>query len=132
MRAASSGEAGAIAWIAALTARDSDAAPPQADLLVTLASALGMPLNGVDLGALLRPARSGSLPNGALWLDQQRAMKAGRLGEAVLTTVLLASAGDHLSREPLVLAQAISGLQAVGLDPDARALAVEAALDAGI
>jgi hypothetical protein len=50
----------------------------------------------------------------------------------VLTTILLASAGDHLATEPVVLAQAIAGLQAVGLDADARALAIEAALDAGI
>ena len=116
--------------IAALT--DADAAPRQTDLLVTLAAALGMPLDGVDLGALLRSTHSGTVPNGALWLDQQQAAKAGRLGETILTTALLASAGDRLSPEPLVLAQAINGLQAVGLDADARALAVEAALDAGI
>lgn len=118
--------------MAALTDADADAAPRQADLLVTLAAALGMPLNGVDLGALLRSTHSGPVPNSALWLDQQQAAKAGRLGETILTTVLLASAGDRLSPEPLVLAQAIKGLQAVGLDADARALAIEAALDAGI
>ena len=118
--------------IAALKALDADAAQPQADLLITLAVALGMPLKGVDVAALLRAAHSGTVPNGALWLDQQQAAKAGRLGETVLTTVLLASAGDHLSPEPMVLAQAIVGLEAVGLDADARALAVEATLDAGI
>jgi len=118
--------------IAALTALDADSAPRQADLLVTLAFALGLPLNGVDLAPLLRATRAGTVPNGALWLDQQQAAKARRLGETVLTTVLLASAGDRLSPEPAVLAQAIAGLEAVGLDADARALAVEAALDAGI
>jgi hypothetical protein len=80
----------------------------------------------------LRTTHSGTVPNGALWLDQQQAAKAGRLGETVLTTILLASAGDHLAAEPIVLAQAVAGLQAVGLGADARALAVEAALDAGI
>jgi hypothetical protein len=118
--------------IAALKALDADAASRQADLLVTLAAALNMPLNGIDLAALLRTTHSGTVPNGVLWLDQQQAAKAGRLGETVLTTILLASAGDHLSAEPIVLAQAVAGLQAVGLDADARALAVEAALDAGI
>ena len=118
--------------IAALATLDADAAPRQADLLVTLASALGVPLNGVDLATLLRSTHSGTMPNGVLWLDQQQAAKAGRIGETVLTTVLLASAGDHLSSEPVVLAQAVAGLEAVGLDADARALAVEAALDAGI
>jgi hypothetical protein len=118
--------------IAALKALDPEAARRQGDLLVTLASALSMPLNGIDLATLLRSTHSGTVPNGALWLDQQQAAKAGRLGETVLTTVLLASAGDRLSSEPIVLAQAIAGLQVVGLDADARALAVEAALDAGI
>jgi hypothetical protein len=117
---------------AALAARDTQVAPRQADLLVMLAAALGTPLNGVDLGALLRSTHSGTVPNAALWLDQQQAAKAARLGETVLTSILLASAGDRLSPEPLVLAQAIKGLHAVGLEADARALAVEAALDAGI
>ena len=118
--------------IAALKALDANAAMHQADLLVTLAGALGMPANGVDMAALLQATHAGTVPNGSLWLDQQQAAKAGRLGETVLTTILLASAGDRLSPEPVVLAQAIKGLQAVGLDADARALAVEAALDAGI
>ena len=118
--------------IAALKALDADTASRQADLLVSLAAALDMPLNGIDLAALLRTTHSGTVPNGALWLDQQQAAKAGRLGETVLTTILLASAGNHLAAEPIVLAQAVAGLQAVGLGADARALAVEAALDAGI
>ncbi len=118
--------------ITALKALDADAAMRQADLLIALAAALGEPLNGVDLAASLRAAHSGSLPNAALWLDQRQAAKASRLGETVLTTILLATAGDRLSDEPIVLAQAIAGLQAVGLEADARALAVEAALDAGV
>jgi hypothetical protein len=118
--------------INALKALDADAAARQADLLVTVSGALGMPLNGVDLAALLRTAHSGAVPNGTVWLDQQQAAKANRLGETVLATILLVSAGDRLSAEPIVLGQAIAGLQAVGLDADARALAVEAALNAGI
>jgi hypothetical protein len=118
--------------IAALSALDPTAAPHQADLLVSLAAALGEPLGGIDSAGLLRAAHQGMLPNGALWLDQQQAAKAGRIGETVLTTLLLASAGDRLSGEPIVLAHAIAGLEAVGLDADARAIAVEAALDAGI
>jgi hypothetical protein len=118
--------------IKTLKALDADAALRQADLLVTLAAAFNMPLNGVDLATQLRGAHSGTMPNGTLWLDQQQAAKAGRLGETVLTTILLASAGDRLSTEPIVLSQAIAGLEAVGLDADARALAIEAALNAGI
>jgi hypothetical protein len=118
--------------IAALKALDADAALRQSDMLVTLATTLNVPLNGVNLAALLRGAHSGAVPNGTLWLDQQQAAKANRLGETVLTTILLASAGDRLSPDPIVVAQAIAGLQTVGLDADARGLAVEAALNAGI
>jgi hypothetical protein len=118
--------------IAALTALDPQAATRQGDLLVTLAAALSEPLSGVNVANLLRSSHQGTLPNGALWLDQLQAARSHRVGETVLTTLLLAASGDHLSTEPIVLAQAITGLQAVGLDADARALAVEAALDAGI
>jgi hypothetical protein len=130
----SSGEDNAplAAAIAALTDLDPAAAPRQADLLISLAAALGEPLGGIDSAGLLRATHQGILPNGALWLDQQQAAQGQRIGETVLTTLLLASAGDKLSGEPIVLAHAIAGLQAVGLDADARAMAVEAALDAGI
>jgi hypothetical protein len=120
------------AAIAALTDLDAAAAPHQADLLISLAAALGEPLGGIDSAGLLRATHQGILPNGALWLDQQQAAQGQRIGETVLTTLLLASAGDKLSGEPIVLAHAIAALQAVGLDADARAMAVEAALDAGI
>lgn len=120
------------AAIAALTARDADAAPRQADLIVSLAAALNEPLGTIDMAPLLRMPHQGTLPNGALWLDQQQAATAQRIGETVLTTLLLATAGNQLSTEPIVLARAVAGLNAAGLEADARALAVEAALDAGI
>ena len=65
------------------------------------------------------------------WLDQQQASADKRVGETVLTTAIIARDGDHLSKDPIVLNRAILGLKAVGLDPEARALAVEAALAGG-
>ncbi len=118
--------------IADLTARDAAAAPRQIDLLAALLSALGQPITAIDLAPLLRMTHAGILPGAALWLDQQQAAAGGRLGETVLTSLLLATAGDRLTVEPILLARVVSGLKAVGLEADARALAVEAALDAGI
>lgn len=115
-----------------LAARDASAGPRQADLLIALFSALGQNVDGVDLSRLIQPAHNGMLPGAALWLDQQRAATAGRLGEAVLTSIIVASAGERLSDEPVILAHVLAGLKAVGLEADARAMAVEAALDAGI
>ncbi len=73
-----------------------------------------------------------SLPNAALWFDQQQAAAAKRLGETVLATLILSRAGVRLSGEPIVLGRIIEGLKAVGLAREARALALEAAVDAGL
>jgi hypothetical protein len=117
---------------AALATRDATAAPRQIDLLAALLSALGEKLGEVDVAPLLQPLHQGMLPGAALWDRQQQAASAGRVGETVLTSLLIAAAGDRLSPEPVLLARVVSGLKAVGLETDARALAVEAALAAGI
>lgn len=120
------------AAMATLMARDTIAAPRQIDLLAALLSAVGGRLGELDFAPLLQPMHQGLLPGAALWLDQQQAAASGRIGETVLTSLLIASAGDRLSPEPVLLARVVSGLKDVGLEADARALAVEAALDAGI
>jgi hypothetical protein len=116
----------------ALQARDASAAPRQIDLLAALLSALGAKVGALDFAPLLQPLHQGLLPSAALWLDQQQAATGGRVGETVLTSLLIAAAGDRLSPEPVLVARTVSGLQAVGLEADARSLAVEAALAAGI
>ncbi len=120
------------AAVAALTAQDGAAAPGQIDLLAALLTALGEPMTDIDLAPLLQASHAGVLPGAALWLDQQQAAAGGRIGETVLTSLLIAEAGDRLTPEPILLVRVVSGLKAVGLEADARALAVEAALDAGI
>lgn len=118
--------------VTALTARDAKAAPNQIDLLAALLPALRDTPIEIDYAPLLRPLHQGLLPDTALWLAQQQAASSGRVGETVLLSLLLASAGDRLSPEPVILARVVSGLKAVGLEAEARALAVEAALGAGI
>ncbi len=72
------------------------------------------------------------MPSAALWTDQLQAVSDKRVGETVLASVLLIQAGERLSLEPMLLGRAIAGLRAVGSEADARALALEAAIDAGI
>jgi hypothetical protein len=117
---------------AVLVARDASAAPRQIDLLEALSSALGEKLGDVDVAPLLLPNHQALMPGGALWLAQQQAAAGGRVGETVLTSLLIATAVDHLTLEPILLARVVAGLKAVGLESDGRALAVEAALSAGI
>jgi hypothetical protein len=118
--------------VAALATRDASAAPAQADLLVAVEAALGTESGNPDLAPLLKAPHAGALPNMALWLDQQQAAAAGRLGETILMSLIMANAGDRLTQEPVILAQVIAGLKAVGFEPEARALAVEASINAGI
>ncbi len=118
--------------VAALVSRDAAAAPSQADLLVALLSALDQPVGSLDWASLLRPAHEALMPGAALWLDQIEAASARRVGETVLASLLIAAAGDRLSPDPVVLEHVVAGLKVAGLEADARALSVEAALAAGI
>lgn len=115
-----------------LVERNSAAAPDQADLLLALVAAFDQPVGMQDWAVLLAPAHDAKLPSAAVWVAQQQATAGKRIGETVLTTVLLARSGEFLSLEPLLLGRAIAGLRAIGRDDDARALAFEAAVDAGL
>lgn len=118
--------------VAALAARDKAAAGRQADLLQALLTAFDEPTGSLADIPLARSPQSALLPSAAVWNEQQQASLGKRVGETVLTTLILANADGRLTSEPIVLARAITGLRAVGLDGAARALAVEAALAAGI
>jgi hypothetical protein len=104
----------------------------QAVLLLALADALGQKVSPADWARFIAPAHSASLPGAALWLDQEEAASGRRLGETVLATLILARQDEHLAREPIILSRAVAALRTVGLADDARALAIEAALAAGI
>jgi len=105
---------------------------PQKTLLLALETGLGKPVDASDWAPLLAPPHSGAMPSPAIWLDQRRATADRRIGETVLMTVLLAHDGERLTQEPTVLARVVSSLALVNLESEARALAVEAALDAGL
>ena len=120
------------AAITELASRDSAAAPAQADMLVALFAAFDEPVGALDWAPLMAPPHEAKLPSAALWIDQLQAVAGKRVGETALASILLVEAGEPLSQEPMLLGRAISGLRVVGLEADARALAVEAAIDAGI
>ncbi len=112
--------------------RQSPAAARQANLLIALVQAFGEPTGSWDSSPLLVADDNAPMPSAALWMAQQQASTTGRLGETVLSSLLIAGTGDHLSTEPIVIARVVTGLRAVGLDADARAVAVEAAIAAGL
>ncbi|HUK57729.1 MAG TPA: hypothetical protein VLV50_00755 [Stellaceae bacterium] len=120
------------AAVMSLASRDSGAAAAEADLMVALAAAFGGNLGPLDWAPLLAPPHAAKLPSAALVVDQQQAVAGHRVGETVLSSLLVVTAGDRLSLEPVLLEGAVTALRAVGREPDARALALEAAVDAGI
>lgn len=72
------------------------------------------------------------LPNVALLYATQEAAAAGRIGEAVLSGLIsLGQAGPGQSH-PVALGGVLAAFRSIGLGPEARALAVEAALAKGI
>lgn len=81
---------------------------------------------------ILADASAVKAPNVTLMIDLQRAMAGKRLGETVLMSLLVARQDDRLTADTLALEQAVSGLRTVGLGSEARALALEAALAAGL
>jgi hypothetical protein len=119
----------------ALTAGSQETADARANLIYALLSALGVDpavLEGLAPAALAVPAMPGALPNAVLWHLQQQGAQNAELGQTVLASLLIVESGDRLTTEPLLLGRAVAGLHAVGLDADAHALALEAALDAGV
>jgi hypothetical protein len=104
-------------------------------LRIALLAALGRPVPPREW--LLLPAgawSSAALPGAPIapWLDLLAAASAQRVGETVLAGLLVAGSNGAVPRDPAALYAAINGLARVGLGADARRLAVEAALAAGL
>jgi hypothetical protein len=107
-------------------------AAPSQMLAAALFAALGEPTAVTQLpsaawSAVARPA----VPSAA-WLDLAEAAAAKRIGETLLAAASVAAPNGNLTTDPVILAAALSGIERVGCDDDARRLAVEAALAAGL
>jgi hypothetical protein len=130
-----------IAWdgkqldaaIAAAIKADNDGGPRQAAIVLALLSAFDDPVGPADWGPLFArlPLASLDLPGAPVWIDLPRAAAGHRIGETVLLALVTAGEGGRLTAQPTRLARAAEALRAAGLEPDARALAIEAALTAG-
>ncbi|MCW5731976.1 MAG: hypothetical protein KIT20_14540, partial [Alphaproteobacteria bacterium] len=107
----------------------------QAALLLTLLDALGYEVP-TDLWQRLyarAPAPAGEAPASPLLLrGLASAADAGRLGETVLFALLVLGEEGPAKLDGTGLAAVIGGLRKVGLERDARALALEAALARGL
>jgi len=73
-----------------------------------------------------------AMPHAALWHRLKTAAAGKRVGETVLLALLALGEGGPAEAEPVVLMDVLGGLVGVGLTADARLLAVEAAVAAGL
>ncbi|MDH3916703.1 MAG: hypothetical protein OEU25_00860, partial [Rhodospirillales bacterium] len=72
------------------------------------------------------------LPNAALLYALKEASEMRRLGETVLLVLLVLGEEGPAQSHPMALNAALSGLMQAGLEREARALAIEAAIAKGI
>lgn len=83
--------------------------------------------------AMTGGGRSGALaPNPAYPRAFREAAGAGRLGESVLLAAIVLGGGDPGGYGPGLISEIVIGLRRVGLEKEARQLAIEAALGAGL
>jgi hypothetical protein len=73
----------------------------------------------------------GAPPDPVLWQALTSAARDGRVGETVLLSLIALGPAGTASNHPLTLSAVIDALRAVGLEREARAIALEAAIAAG-
>ena len=106
----------------------------QASQLYSLLEALGEPVPLALWEKLVDapPRTTVVMPNPVLWHRLESATRSGRVGEVVLLSLVTLGEGGPRQANPLVLGRVLSSLRAIGLTGEARQIAVEAAVAAGL
>jgi hypothetical protein len=123
------------AWRAVQAKIDAERMPARTAVLTALLEGLGDATDG-SLAALLLAGniapQSTTLPHPALWLGRDGAASAGRVGETALFVLASLGPDGAAGAAPQTLIALVHALRAVGLEKDARVLALEAAAAAGV
>ncbi len=113
--------------------KDGDGARDRAAILYSVLGALGEELPP-SLWEPLVPGTEKStvaMPHPAIWHRMADAARQGRVGEAVLLSLIVLGNGGPEHADAVVLAHVLQTLMAAGLGEDTRALALEAVLAGG-
>jgi hypothetical protein len=121
-------------WRAAAEAGKPETVAPRLAMALMLFDAFAEPVLGIDFAALHRaPAVAAQpVPAPLLWFGLREASGEGRVGETVLHALVALGDTDLAKQSPVVIAYVAGALKALGLERDARALAVDAAIAAGL
>jgi hypothetical protein len=126
----------ALSWDAAAVAkwRQAQAAgTPGSDpaaRLFAIFEGLGEPIGGS--WSLIGQDSATQVPDSALWFNLGDAAAKHRIGETVLLSLFALGDAGPGGANPIMLSRSILALRQVGLDSEARSLAIEAAIAAGV
>jgi hypothetical protein len=112
--------------------RQSSGASAGAQRLFAIFDGLGEPLGGGWSMIGQTAATTNAAVDPALLFDLNDAAAAHRVGETVLLSLYALGPDGPAGCNPLSLAGVIAGLRQIGLDSEARAIAIEAAIAAGV
>jgi hypothetical protein len=105
----------------------------QAELVLGLLDGLGVHVSAADLGPFVTAGREATaMPGPALWTALHAAVREGRRGEAVLLALIALGDGDVRAADPIVVDAVVGAFAYMGLKPEARSLAIEAAVAHGL
>lgn len=131
--APAAGEVGSIvAWLKPRIAAGDAAALRHAARLFAISEAFGVPPTAWRDLLDVPPPGDDPAPDAALWFGLGEAAAAGRVGETVLLTLLNLGAAGPAAAHPIALVRVLESLRRVGLEAEARALALEVAIAAGV
>ncbi len=126
----------ALSWDAAAVAKWRQAqaagnpASDPAARLFAIFDGLGEPIGGS--WSLIGQDTATQIPDSALWFNLGDAAGKHRIGETVLLSLYALGDAGPGGANPIVLSRVIGALRQVGLDTEARSLAIEAAIAAGV
>jgi len=72
------------------------------------------------------------MPQPAIWRSLENAASGSRIGETVLLSLLAIGQAGPLQANPIVLRKVLISLRKIGMEKEARALALEAAIASGL
>ncbi|MEN3974333.1 hypothetical protein [Emcibacter sp. SYSU 3D8] len=126
-------EPGFEAWWQAQSSLAADDRRRRGTVLMAVLEGLGQPAPAAFWGSLYDGAAAvdGRMPPLAVWRGLDAAAGAGRLGETVLLSLVVLGDPGPGKANPAVLGDVLRALSSVGLERDARAIALESLVMSG-
>ena len=123
-----------VNWWAGEQERSGDDAFERAAVILALMDAIGYDVPEASWRELLESSLTVTayLPSVQLWRALETASANGRVGETVLLSLLALGEVGPVGADPTTLHTVVSALMGVGLETDARKLALESALAKGL